>query len=81
MSPAINEFERRVLAGTLRHPNNPIADWCVGNVVMRDIGATGQIMLDRRRSTSRIDYVTASCIALTALLAGEDVYTAQPLWL
>jgi phage terminase large subunit-like protein len=33
MSPAVEEFERHLLAGTVKHPGNPVFTWCAANAV------------------------------------------------
>lgn len=81
MSPAVAHFERLVIQGKLRHPNNPILSWNLANCCIRTVGATDQVALDKRRSTGRIDGIASCCIALTRLLAVESYYDAPVLWL
>lgn len=71
MSPAVAQFERSVLKKQLRHNNNPILSWNVQNVTTRKVGES-QIMLDKGRSTNRIDGVTATVIALQRWLANQS---------
>lgn len=71
MSPGISHLERLVAQKKLRH-NNPILTWNVGNTVVRTIGGSDAVMLDKRRSTGRIDGVTATCIALSRMIAAEQ---------
>lgn len=73
MSPAMNEIQRLVYmpgAGgpaMLRH-NNPISDWCVGNLeVARD--TSGNVKPDKRGSRDKIDGFAAMATAMTELLA------------
>lgn len=67
MAGPTSHFEKLVLSKGLRHPNNPILTWNLGNCVVRDSG--GAIMLDKKRATNRIDGITASIIALSRYMA------------
>jgi phage terminase large subunit-like protein len=81
MSQAYAHFERLVIQKRLKHPNNPILDWNVGNCKVRQVGTSDQIMLVKRQETARIDGVTSICIGLTSLLADESpTYDAPVLW-
>jgi phage terminase large subunit-like protein len=79
MSPAVAHFERLVIQQKIVH-DNPILSWNLGNCKIRQIGASDQIMLDKQKSTARIDGVTASCIAITRLLSQQEFYSAPILW-
>jgi phage terminase large subunit-like protein len=63
MSPPTADLERRVLARTLRHPNNPILDWNAGNCAVRE--KDDLIMVEKSKNTARIDGIVASIIALS----------------
>ena len=58
LSPAAKELERLLLSRQLRHGNHPILSWCAGNVVV-DVDANGNIRPSKRRSTERIDGISA----------------------
>lgn len=70
MSPATAEFERRCIARTLRHPFNPILDWCAGNCAVRE--HNDQILVEKSKNTARIDGITASIIALSGHMADNN---------
>jgi phage terminase large subunit-like protein len=63
------ELERRVIAGTLRHGDNPVLTWCAANVAAR-IGPTGLLSLDKPGSRGRIDGIVALVDAIAA--RGDD---------
>ena len=63
LSPAAKELERLLLSRQLRHGNHPILSWCAGNVVV-DVDANGNIRPSKRRSTERIDGISALVTAL-----------------
>lgn len=74
MSPAVAHLERLVTQGRIRHNNNPILNWNIGNCSVRTLGGSDEIMLDKRKSTARIDGVTATVIGLTRILEQEKYY-------
>jgi phage terminase large subunit-like protein len=53
-SPSIEEFERLLLAGKLKHGKNPVLRWCASNAVVVTDPA-GNRKLDKAKSTGRID--------------------------
>jgi phage terminase large subunit-like protein len=57
------EVERLVLAEKLRHGNNPVLTWCASNAAVRR-NTTGLILLDKARSTGRIDGLAATVNAI-----------------
>lgn len=71
MSPATAHFERLVLDGRIVHNDNPVANWCLGNCTVRT-DPQDRIMIDKMRSAGRIDFATASIIALTGVMAMEE---------
>lgn len=72
MSSPTAELERRIIKKTLKHPDHPILNWNSENCTVREVDTDGRIMLDKRRSTNRIDGITASIIALSGWMAMED---------
>lgn len=63
MAPSVDELERLILAGKLRHGNNPILTMCVANVkVLSD--PAGNRKFDKKRSTGRIDGAQALAMAV-----------------
>jgi phage terminase large subunit-like protein len=73
----IRELERLVLEGSLRHGGNPVLAWCASNVSVRE-NATGLLVLDKARSTGRIDGIAALVNAIAAMssdsASSESVY-------
>lgn len=63
MGPAVDEFERAVLEGSLIHPQNPVLTWCVANAVVTTDPA-GNRKLDKEKAKYRIDGAVATCQAL-----------------
>jgi phage terminase large subunit-like protein len=68
MSPALKALEAALLAGQLRHNNNPVLTMCMANarVVMDD---AGNRKLTKQRSTGRIDGAVALAMAIGAAAA------------
>ena len=63
MSAPAKELESLVLLGKIRHGNNPILKWCVGNCIVEE-DAAGNIKPSKARSTERIDGVIGLVEAL-----------------
>jgi phage terminase large subunit-like protein len=63
---ACDAFERAVRARDIRHPGNPVLDWCIANVRVRQRsdGAIRPVKPDRRTSAARIDGAVAAIMAL-----------------
>lgn len=62
MGPSVEEFERLVLDGRLRHGGNGLLRWCLGNVaVMTD--PAGARKPTKERSRGRIDPLVAAIMA------------------
>ena len=64
MGPATAEFEKLLKDGRLRHGGNPVLSWMAGNCVVRQ-DQNENIMPSKKRSTARIDGITAIIIALS----------------
>jgi len=58
LSAPAKEFERCVLGGKLVHPDNPVLNWAVSNVVVTT-DSNENIKPDKKKSTERIDPVAA----------------------
>lgn len=82
LSAPTKEFEKLVLGRKLRHGGNPIARWCVGNVMVEQ-DAAGNMKPSKAKSTERIDLVSAVVNALAraivAVGAGASVYEERDL--
>lgn len=66
-----NLFHRKVLAGELKHPNNPILNWNLQNCVPRIIGQDS-VMIDKKKCLQRVDGITSIIIALNRLMGNEN---------
>lgn len=69
MSPAVDEFERRLINGELRHEGHPVLTWCAANAVFNEDPA-GNRKIDKKKATGRVDGIVAALMA-TALTLGE----------
>lgn len=63
MAPAIDEFERRLLADEMRHNGNPVMTWCAANAVL-DSDPAGNRKPTKERATGRIDGIVAGVMAI-----------------
>jgi phage terminase large subunit-like protein len=66
MSPPTKEFLKLVLAGKLKHGDNPVLAWMADNVVVTTDPAEN-VKPDKAKSTERIDGVVAMIMALDRL--------------
>lgn len=62
MGPSVEEFERLVLDGRLRHGGNPLLKWCLSNVAVTTDPA-GARKPAKDRSRGRIDPLVAAIMA------------------
>ena len=63
LSPAMKEVEKLVYEHLFAHGNNPVLDWCMGNVCVR-LDANENFAPDKAKSTERIDAVSALMTAM-----------------
>jgi phage terminase large subunit-like protein len=63
LSPAIEEFERRLLEGEMTHNSNPVLRWCASNAVTVSDPA-GNRKLDKTKGWGRIDGMLAAAMAI-----------------
>src|SRR5204862_6472635 len=68
MSPAAKEVERLVVSGKLRHPDNPVLNWCAANAVV-PVDPAGNIKPDRSKSGEKIDGVVALTMGIGRWMA------------
>lgn len=71
MSPALDEFERRLLNGILKHNGNPVMTWCAANVVYSSDPA-GNRKVAKDKATGRVDGIVAAIMAVGRSI-GENV--------
>jgi len=62
MSPALDEFERRLLNDALKHNANPVMTWCAANAVIAS-DPSGNRKIDKKRATGRVDGIVAGIMA------------------
>lgn len=75
-SAPLNQIERLVYSGKLKHGGNPVTDWMLGNVaIMTD--SNENIKLDRKKKKGKIDGIAAMMDAfhvyLKSIGQGQDV--------
>jgi phage terminase large subunit-like protein len=63
MSPPCKELERRIGLGKIRHNGNPLLRWMIGNAMIKKNPQQNYI-LDKDKSSHRIDGVTAAVMAI-----------------
>jgi phage terminase large subunit-like protein len=61
-SPA-KELEKLVVSGRLRHGGHPVLRWMASNVAV-EMDAAGNLKPSKKKSTERIDGITAAVMAL-----------------
>jgi len=64
MSPAVDEFETKLLNGVLRHNKNPVMTNCAANAVW-DEDPAGNRKPNKKKATGRIDGIVALLQAVT----------------
>jgi phage terminase large subunit-like protein len=75
MAPAVQTFERRLLARQLHHGGDPVLRWSVSNAVTRRDPAGNQ-KIDKEKSAEKVDPVVALVMALDR--ASRDVAPPAP---
>ena len=68
---ATKKLEALVVSRKLAHGNHPVLRWCASNAAVEE-DANGNIRPSKRKSTERIDGVSATVTALARYLANED---------
>lgn len=76
MSPAVDELERRILNGELRHPSHPVLTWNASNAVVEK-DAAGNRKFTKEKAIGRIDGVVALAMAVGATLQADEVATIE----
>jgi len=75
MSPALKTVEIELINHRLRHGGHPILTWCAANsVTERD--AAGNIKLNKKKATGRIDGMVAMTMAVGALTEYKEAAPA-----
>lgn len=71
MSPAVDEYERLLISGELKHDGNPIMTWNAASAVA-DTDPAGNRKLNKRAATGRIDGLVAAVMAAGRALAMHE---------
>jgi phage terminase large subunit-like protein len=71
MAPAVDEFERLLLGGQLKHGGNPVMTWCAANAVISSDPA-GNRKIAKEKATGRVDGVVAAVMAAGRAMAGKQ---------
>lgn len=79
MAPAVDEFESRLLNGTIRHDGNPVLTWNAANAVLATDPA-GNRKLTKERAIGRVDGILAAVMAV-GLMLGEESSGSLDDWL
>lgn len=72
MAPAVDEYERMLISGELRHDGNNVMTWNAGSAVL-ETDPAGNRKPTKEKSTARIDGVVAAIMAAGRALAGREV--------
>jgi len=71
MAPAVDEYERKLLAQEIAHDGNPVMTWCMANaVVMSD--PAGNRKIAKERATGRVDGAIAGVMAIGCSMKNEE---------
>jgi phage terminase large subunit-like protein len=71
MSPAMKELERRYLSSEIIHPNDPVLNWAMSNVVATQDPA-GNIKAAKDKSAEKIDPAVALIMAVGRAMTAEE---------
>jgi len=76
MAPAVDEFERLLISGLLKHDGNAVMNWNASSAVL-DTDPAGNRKPNKDRATGRIDGVVATVMAAGRAITAEEK-TAEP---
>lgn len=71
MSPATKELERMILSGKIQHNGHPVLRWNVDNVYV-DTDPAGNIKMDKKKSTEKIDGAVALAMGLDRAIRASE---------
>ncbi|WAH38610.1 terminase large subunit [Alicyclobacillus dauci] len=71
LSEPTKAFRAEVYKGNVLHENDPLLTWAIGNAITR-VDAQENIMLDKARSTNRIDPIAAVINAFSRAMGHES---------
>jgi phage terminase large subunit-like protein len=78
MAPAVDEYERMLISGQLRHDGNQVMTWNAGSAVL-DQDPAGNRKPTKAKSTGRIDGIVAAVMAAGRSLSGKEAPDYQVL--
>lgn len=70
MAPAIDEYERMLVSGELKHDGNPAMTWCAASAVV-ETDPAGNRKVTKRKATGRVDGIVAAVMAAGISLRQE----------
>jgi phage terminase large subunit-like protein len=82
MAAPMKEMLRLILSGEFLHGNNPVLTWMAANLAV-ETDASGNMKPSKKRSTEKIDGISAGAMALVTLMADtkkKSIYSTQPLF-
>lgn len=71
MSPALDEFEGRLIDERLRHNGNPVMTWCAANAVTSSDPAENR-KIDKKKATGRVDGIVAGIMSVGRSVSKEE---------
>ena len=71
LTPAIIELDAAMRSGRLRHDDNPVLEWCLGNVVGK-ADRRGNLYPTKQRPDQKIDAAVAVMMALGRAMTEDD---------
>ena len=76
MSEPTKNFEREVVAGTIKHEGDPILRWEYSNVMLQ-VDAAGNIKIDKKKSSEKVDGPVAVIMAYGEMTSKEHSGTSD----
>lgn len=76
MSAPMKELERRYLSKQIQHPNDPVLNWAMSNVVAEQDSA-GNIKPAKNKSSEKIDPAVALIMAIGRAIVGEPEFIPE----
>ncbi len=77
MAPAVDEFERMLLGGQMKHDGNPVMTWNAANAVVVSDPA-GNRKVAKERATGRVDGIVAAVMAAGLTVGRKQEQAATP---
>ena len=77
MAPAVDEYERMLISGQLKHDGNAVMNWNASSAVL-DTDPAGNRKPTKKSSTGRIDGVVAAVMAAGRAIAADEEKAPEP---